>query len=393
MSAGASRDQLPIAKRLDFLAQSEIRRMTAECERVHGLNLAQGLCDMPVPEVLVRAAQEAVQSGPNTYVRYSGIEPLRAAIADKLQRFNGLAYDPEHEIVVTSGASAAFYGACLTLLDEGSEVLLFEPYYGYHVGHLKACGAVPVMVEMQPPTWQINFATLESQITAQTKAMVVSSPHNPSGKVFSKAELLQLAGIAERHNLWVFTDEIYEHFIYGDDKHISPASLPGLRERTITISGFSKTFAITGWRIGFSAAPRAIAQRLGFTNDLVYICAPSPLQAAVAAGLQQLGDDFYEGLATTHRDKRDRICSALELAGLPPIVPDGAYYVLADLGRLNGVGSKGKVMELLRQCGVAAVAADAFFATGSENLARFCFAKTDSELDEACRRLRSLDRS
>lgn len=361
--------------------------MTLECTKRGGINLSQGVCDTPVPEVARRAAQAAIDEGCNTYTRYDGLPELRAAIARKLGK-NGVAITGDGDVVVTSGSSAAFYGACLAVLDPGDEVVLFEPYYGYHLDTVLAVGGAVKTVTLRPPEFRFSRADLESAIGPRTRVIVVSSPSNPSGKVFTRAELDVVADVATRHDLLVFTDEIYEHFVYDGRVHVSPASVPALRDRTITIGGFSKTLSITGWRVGFSAGPREYVERLGLINDLVYICAPAPLQRGVAVALERLGDDFYAGLGAEYLAKRDKICAALAGAGLSPVVPQGAYYVLADTSRVPGTTSKERVMHLLAATGVAAVPGSAFYrGPDGDTLARFCFAKTDVDLDEACRRL------
>lgn len=377
-----------LSGRMRFLVASEIRRMTLECTRRGGINLSQGICDTPVPEVARRAAKAAIDEGHNTSTRYDGLPELRAAIAKKLTRSNGLTISGEGDLVVTSGSSSAFYGACLATLDPGDEIVLFEPYYGYHLDTALAVGAVVKTVTLHAPDFRFDPVELEAAIGPRTKVLVVSSPSNPCGKVFTREELDVIAAVAVEHDLLVFTDEIYEHFVYDGQKHVSPGSLPSLRDRTITIGGFSKTLSITGWRIGFSAGPREIVERLGLINDLVYICAPAPLQRGVAAALEQLGDDFYAGLGAEYQKKRDKICGALGRAGLTPVVPQGAYYVLADTSRIPGTTSKERVMTLLETTGVASVPGSAFY-RGSEGdtLARFCYAKTDADLDEACRRI------
>jgi aminotransferase len=374
-----------------FLKQSEIRNMTLECTRAGGINMSQGVCDTPVPDEVRRAAKAAIDEGCNIYTRYDGVPELRAAISKKLRRMNGLDFSPDGEIVVTSGSSSAFYAVCLAILDPGDEIVLFEPYYGYHLDTATSLGAGARFVTLRPPEWSFSAEDLERAVTPKTRAIVVCTPTNPSGKVFTEAELRVVADVAERHDLFVVTDEIYEHFVYDGRRHLSPASLPGLRDRTITVGGFSKTFSITGWRIGFSAAKREVAERLGFINDLVYICAPAPLQMGVARALERLDDGFFENLAVEYVKKRDKFCAALERAGIPPIVPQGAYYVLADTSRLRGTTSKERVLDLLERAGVAAVPGSAFYqGSGGEMLARFCYAKTDADLDEACRRLERL---
>ncbi len=365
--------------------------MTIECTRVGGLNLSQGVCDTPVPEVVRRAAQAAIEEGCNIYTRFDGLPDLRAAIAKKLARFNGIDVSGEGDVVVTSGSSAAFYGACLAILDPGDDVVLFEPYYGYHVDTLLGVGVEPRTVTLKPPDWAFDPAELERAIGPRTRAIVVNTPSNPCGKVFTREELDVIAALAQKYDLFVVTDEIYEHFVYDGRKHLSPAALPALRDRTITVNGFSKTLSITGWRVGFSAGRKEFLERLGYINDLVYICAPAPLQRGVAKALEVLDDDFYAGLGAEYAAKRDKFCAALDRAGITPYAPQGAYYVLADTSRLSGETSKERVMDLLARTGVAAVPGSAFYRGGDgDSLARFCFAKTERDLDEACRRLERL---
>jgi aminotransferase len=299
--------------------------------------------------------------------------------------------DPDREVVVSSGATGALYCACLALLNPGDEVILFEPYYGYHLQTLVATEAVPVYVRMEPPGWSFRLEDLEAVVTTRTRGIVVCTPSNPCGKVFNRQELQVIAGFAERHDLFVFTDEIYEHFIYDGLQHIPPATLPGMKKRTITVSGLSKTFSITGWRVGYCICDPQWTQAIGFFSDLVYVCAPAPLQKGVAQGLMELDRGYYEQLGIDYQDKRDRICSALSRVGLTPHVPMGAYYVLADISSLPGANSKERAMHLLKKTGVACVPGEAFYHDDAgENLARFCYAKEDSVLDEACRRIERL---
>jgi aminotransferase len=365
--------------------------MSIECERVGGINLSQGVCDTEVPEIVRRAACEAVEDGYNTYTRYDGLAELRDAIAAKHRRFYGFETDPDTEVVVSAGATGAFYCACLALLNPGDEVILFEPYYGYHVNTLAAAEAVPAYVRLKDGTWTFSYEDLERAATSRTRAIMINTPANPSGKVFTRAELEAVAAFAAKYDLFVFTDEIYEHFIYDGGVHVSPATIPGMKERTITISGLSKTFSITGWRIGYCVCDARWAQTIGYFNDLVYVCAPAPLQMAVAKGMIQLEDGYYRSLMREFLLKRDRICAALTAAGLQPHIPQGAYYVLADISMLPGRSGKERVMHLLRETGVAAVPGEAFYVKGGSSLARFCFAKNDQELDEACNRLRRLN--
>lgn len=380
-----------VNQRMAGLAHSEIRAMTQACVQAKGLNMAQGVCDTPVPPVVIQAAAQAMEQGKNVYSRFDGLFELRQAVAKKLARYNGIAADPETDITISAGATGAFHCACLALLSPGDEVILFEPYYQYHISALLAVEAIPVSVKMQAPDWSFSGADVERIITPRTRAIIVNSPGNPSGKVFSRSELETIAAIAQRHDLFVFTDEIYEYFLYDGRTHVSFATLPGMTDRTITIGGYSKTFSITGWRIGYSVAAARWAQAIGAMNDLLYVCAPTPLQVGVAAGIQELPDSFYRDQASDYQRKRDRFCMALANAGLTPSIPQGAYYVLADASRLPGATGKARAMFLLETIGLAGVPGEAFFsgAEGKQHI-RFSYAKIDSDIDDACRRLAQL---
>ncbi len=374
--------------------QSEIRAMSVACEQIGGINLAQGVCDTPVPAPVEEAAIQAIRDGHNIYTRLDGIGRLRNAIAQKQQRDYALAYDPETEVLVASGATAGLHVACMALLNPGDEVLLFEPFYGYHVATLNSLRINPVLVPLAEPGWALDTDALRAAITPRTRAIILNTPSNPGGKVFSRAEIEEVAAACNAHDLFLITDEIYEYFVYDGLRHIAPATLPGMRERTIVISGFSKTFSVTGWRLGYVTADKKWMGALSYFHDLTYVCAPSALQHGAAAGLEQLPPSFYTELAAAHQDKRTRILSALAAAGLTPSTPAGAYYVLADSSRLPGNTAAQKARNLLAVTGVASVAGSAFFRPGrGENLLRFCFAKKDHDLDEACARLRQLSSS
>lgn len=382
-----------ISRRMVNLAQSEIRAMTQACASAKGLNMAQGVCDTPVPPIVLQAAERAIQDGYNVYTRFDGLPELRHAIAGKLARYNGIKADPEKEIIVSAGATGAFHCACEAVLNPGDEVILFEPYYQYHISALLAVEAVPVIVTMSMPGWTCTQAQLEQAITPKTKAIIVNSPGNPSGKVYTQTEMEGIAEFASRHDLFVFTDEIYEYFLYDGRRHISMATLPEMAERTITIGGYSKTFSVTGWRIGYCVAAEPWAQAIGAINDLLYVCAPAPLQRAVAVGINELPHAFYRDLARSYQVKRDRFCGALADAGLPPSIPDGAYYVLADVSALPGSTGKARALYLLDKTGVAGVPGEAFFSgSAGAGFIRFSYAKTDEDLDIACQRIQRLNR-
>ncbi len=382
---------LSLSERTARTVQSEIRAMSVACEKVNGINLAQGVCDTEVPEEVREGAKHAIDNGINSYTRAEGLAPVRQAIAEKMRSFNGVECDPETEIIIGSGSTGAFYCACLALLNPGDEVILFEPYYGYHLNTLVAVEAVPLYVTLRAPEWKFSREDLERTVTLRTRAILINSPANPSGKVFTQEELEWIAGFAKRHNLFVFTDEIYEYFVY-EGRHISIATLPGMRERTITMSGYSKTFSITGWRIGYTVCDRKWAQGIAYFHDLIYVCAPAPLQIGVAEGIRKLPETFYNQISQEYVQKRDLLCNVLTEIGLTPSIPKGAYYVLADVSILPGKTSRDKALYLLDQTGVATVAGSAFYhSSDGENLIRFCYAKTDAELEEACRKLKLLN--
>jgi aminotransferase len=379
---------LRVSDRSKLIVQSEIRNMTIECNRIKGINLAQGVCDLDVPEQVIDGASAGMREGYNLYTRYDGLPVIREALAKKVAGFNGIPADPEKNITVSAGATGAFYCTCMALLNPGDEVIVIEPYYGYHVNTLLACGVVPVFHRLDPPDWAFSTETLEPLVTERTRAIIVNTPGNPSGKVFSREEIAQLADFAVEKDIFVFTDEIYEYFVFDGKRHISPGSIEKIADRTITISGYSKTFSITGWRIGYSVAQEEWARMIGYVNDLVYVCAPSPLQVGVAKGVASLPSSYYEEVCRSYEDKRRQICDTLHDAGLEPYVPQGAYYVLADVSGVPGKDSKDKAMEILRRTGIASVPGSAFYHDDSGNdLVRFCFAKRDDVLDRACEQL------
>jgi aminotransferase len=387
----AAPSRLALSELAPGALQSEIRAMTTECARIGGINLAQGVCDTPVPDVVRDEAIAAIHAGHNIYTRLDGIERLRNAIAAKQKKDYGLAYDPETEVLVASGATGGLHAAAMALLNPGDEVLLFEPFYGYHFSTFKSMRVTPVIVPLAAPDWTLDTDALHAAITPRTRAILVNTPANPSGKIFSRAELAAVAQVCRDHDLFLFTDEIYEYFVYDGAEHICPAAFEGMRERTIVMGGFSKTFSITGWRLGYVTADARWMGAMSYFHDLTYVCAPSAFQHGAAAGLELLPPSFYTQVAASHQSKRDRIVAALHHAGMEPSIPAGAYYVLASANRLAGRNAAEKSRTLLAATGVASVAGSAFFRPGrGEDLLRFCFAKQDHELDEACERLRRL---
>ena len=379
---------LSVSRVAETLVQSEIRRMTRECNRVNGINLGQGLCDVPTPQVVRDAAIAAITDDKSTYALAEGVSELRKAIGEKLKRDNSLEVDIDTQIVVTSGTTGAFTSVLTALLNPGDGVLLFEPYYGYHLNTIKISGMKPQYCELSLPDFTLTAEALRAAITPETKAIVLCTPSNPSGKMFTAEEISLIGSVAEEYDLFLITDEIYEYFIYDGRTHVSPATL--FPERTISMMGFSKTYSVTGWRVGYVVAPEYYARAIRDVNDVYYVCAPTPLQYGVAAGLAD-GTEYLQSIRTEYQKKRDMICSALSKGGYTPFVPQGAYYVLADFSSLGIETAEKLAIEVLERSGVAAIAGSAFYqsATG-ETLLRFCFGKEEDVLAEACRRLESL---
>jgi aminotransferase len=380
---------VPVAARVRDFRQSDIRRYSAVCAAMQGINLSQGVCDQPAPAEIKEAAKSAIDADQATYTNLCGIIELRQAIADKLRRFNGIHADPETEIVVTVGSAGAFACAALSTLDPGDECVVFSPFYGYHVKLLETIGARVRFVDIAPPDWRYDVADLEAALTPRTRMILVNTPANPTGKVFSEAELTEIVRLAGERNLWIVTDEIYEYITY-DVPHISPGRLPGAAGRTITISGASKTYAVTGWRIGYAAGPAEVIEKMAVINDLFYICAPAPLQHGVSAGLA-LPDEYYRRMGEDYRVKRDLLADTLREIGFEPFVPAGSYYIMADFGDRFPDATRA-AETILEQLGIATVPGTAFYRNAADGRTqlRFCFAKQMPDLEEACRRLRTL---
>ncbi len=323
------------------------------------------------------------------YTNYSGLAELRSQIAAKLRKFNGLDYQ-ENQVMVATGSSGAQYAALLTLVEPGAEVILFEPFYSYHYSAVKLLGAVPVCVPLQG--FNFDPDRLRAAITPRTRALILNSPGNPSGKIFGMEDLEAVAEVLDGTNIVVLTDEVYEYMCFDGRVHISPATVPGLSDRALTIGSFSKTFSITGWRIGYLAGPTDLVEMVGRVFDQIDICAPRPLQRGVARALEQLPDSFYSEMQSEYQVKRDRFCGALEKAGFGFTPPQGAYYVLADytdvLGDLEPYPA---VLSMIERAGINAVPGNLFFANQEGvRTVRFQFAVKMDLIDEACRRLPGL---
>lgn len=369
-----------------------LRQITQEVQAVGGVNLGQGVCNLPTPPEIVEAAFAAARAGENRYTSPRGLPVLREALAAKLRAFNGIEADPEAEIVVTCGATGGFEAVCATLLDPGDNVVVFEPTYPYHVQALKRYGAEILTIALTGPGWSVDWDELERCMRCAPKFVLVNTPGNPSGKVWSAEELQRLLTMCETANAFMVTDEIYEYMVFNDQRHVSAGSLEGGRERVITIGGYSKTYSITGWRIGYAVAPAHVAAALATFCDAVYVCAPAPLQAAVAHGIESFPDSFYLQLKEKYQQKRDRFARGLHELGLQPRIPTGAYYMLAGFQEVfPNISSFEFARLMIEKSGVGAVPSDDFVRDpGGAPWVRFCLANEDEVLEDALGRLRSL---
>jgi aminotransferase len=394
---------MKLSDKMNSLTPSDIRKWTSVVEKVRGINLAQGNCfieTQPEFQSLVDAATEAMMngrdhSGFNTYVHASGLNALREAVARKAREFNKLSADPdmlEGNIVITHGATGGIACAFDALIDPGDEVVIFEPFYNYHVKSLAMRSGVPRYVKLEPPDWSFDKTKLEAAVTSRTRAILVNTPCNPNGKVFTREELELIAETCHRHDLAAITDEVYEFITFDGLEHISLGSLPGMADRTITVSSFSKTMAITGWRVGYAIAPPAIAQRIRVGNEMNYICANAPFQHALAKVAQDWRQ--FKRLSVLYQKKRDLLLEALRTAGFIVHSPRGAYYIMADFSPFGFADDMTAVRELINRVGVGAVPGTAFFNGGNgKTQLRFCFALRDEALQEAGERLRMLQES
>ncbi len=376
------------------LESPALRLVGFKLAKVQGINLAQGLCIMPLPELLIEAATTAMKAGHNKYSAAQGIIELRAAIAARLRSFNKITAASEDTVVVTAGSTGAFEVICQTFLQPGDEVVSFVPFYPYHHNALLRAQVRPRYIELKRPNWDIDWAALEQAFNKKTKFLLLATPNNPTGKMFSRTELERIGNFCRSHGVFCVTDEVYEYITSPGKEHISMASLPRMFEHCITMSSYSKTFAITGWRIGFLNAPAPIADILKVGFDQLYVCAPTPLQHAVATGVQQLGPDYYANLRKDYDRKRATLLTALRKAGLNPNVPEGAYYIIADTSdRFPGKTSEEVVDIMIERARVGAVPATDFIGSdyrgdaSKSNFLRFSYAVPDEMLEQASKQL------
>jgi aminotransferase len=384
--------------------ESVIREMTRLAMKHGAVNLAQGFPDFPAPAVIKRAAADAIARDINQYAITWGAKPLRDAIAAKFARTQGIEIDPEREITVCCGSTEAMISTMLAVINPGDEVVVFEPYYENYGPDAILSGATPRFVKLRPatnsaprsgdaPAWDIDRAELAAAFNASTKAIIVNTPNNPTGSVFGREQLEFIRELCLRWNALAVTDEIYEHILYDGMEHIAMAGLDGMRERTITINGMSKTYSVTGWRVGWAIAPPEITNAIRKVHDFLTVGAAAPLQEAGAFALG-MPDAYYAKMAADYRVRRDRTLAMLEEAGFRCYKPQGAYYIMTDISGFGFADDIAFTRHLIEEVGVAPVPGSSFYsnpADGAQQV-RFCFCKTDATLDEAARRLKKLRR-
>ena len=379
------------AIRTKTFTESVIREMTRVANEHGAINLAQGFPDFPMPAAMKEAACAAIHADVNQYAITWGSKPLRDAIVGKYERRYGMPVDAEREITVTCGATEAAAAVFLALFNPGDEVLIFEPFYENYGPDAILCGATPVFVPLTPPDWQFDPAALEAAITPRSRALVLNSPHNPTGHVFSRSELEAIARVCIAHDLLVITDDPYEYIVFRGE-HIPIATLPGMRERTITISSLSKTFSITGWRLGYAIASPDKTSAIRKVHDFLTVGAPAPLQHAAAIGYA-FDDDYYETLAANYRARREFLAGPLRDAGFRFAEPDGAYYFFADFGALSRDDDVTFAKWMTKEIGIATVPGSSFYrpnAPEGKRYVRFAFCKKQSTLEQAVERLAKL---
>jgi len=386
-----------VSRKASSFTESVIREMTREALKHGAVNLSQGFPDFSAPEDIKRRAMEAIEQDINQYAITWGSKDFRDAIAAKTHWYLGIQIDPETELTVTCGSTEGMIAAMMATVDPGDEVIVFEPFYENYAPDAILSDASPVYVPLRAPDWSFDRDELRRSFNKKTKAIIVCNPNNPTGKVFSREEMEFIAGLCQEFDALCFTDEIYEHILYpregADIKHISMAQLDGMRERTVVVNSMSKTYAVTGWRVGYCIAPPEITSGIRKVHDFLTVGAAAPLQAAGAYALS-LPPAYYDELQRDYRVRRDMLLPVLEQAGFGTFVPDGAYYIMTDISGFGFSDDVEFTKHLIREIGVACVPGSSFYSNPADGArqVRFCFCKKDETLHSAAERLAKLSR-
>lgn len=379
------------SEKAERFTESVIRQMSQMARKYDAINLAQGFPDFPCPPALKAAACEAINEDINQYAVTWGDPKLRHAFAEKSGNYLGIDIDPDKEVTITCGATEAMIATMIATVNPGDEVIIFEPYYENYGPDAILAGAAPRYVTLHPPEWTFDEKELEAAFNGNTRAIILNTPHNPTGKVFSREELDIIARLCQKWDVLVFTDEIYEHILYDGRQHVAMASLPGMKERTVTVNGMSKTYSVTGWRVGTIIAPEEMTNAIRKVHDFLTVGAPAPLQRAGVAAME-LPQSYYDDLAKNYAHKREMMLEALDAAGIRYFKPHGAYYVFTDVSSFGFKSDTAFTHYLVKDIGVAVVPGSSFFNRPElgHKYVRFCFSKTPETLYAARQRLAKL---
>ena len=380
-----------MAQRVSNFGTTIFAEMTNLAVEHNALNLGQGFPDWPSPAFLKQAAIKAIQSDINQYALGNGRPSLREAIARKVADFYDLSVDPAREITVTHGATEAIFATILGLVNPGEEVIVFEPFYDSYLPAIQIAQGVPRLYTLRPPDWAIDPTALAALFSAKTKLILINTPHNPTGEVYSAAEMQLIAELCQQHDVIAVTDEVYEHIIFDGREHVVMATLPGMAERTVTISSAGKTYSVTGWKVGWALAQPELSRAVFRAHQFMTYCGAAPLQEAVVTALQA-PRDYYLELGELYQTNRDLLAEGLTAAGLPPIIPQGTYFMMTDISHLGFADDVAFCRYLTIEVGVTAIPPSAFYHNPADgaNLARFAFCKSRETLEQAAERLQKL---
>jgi len=381
----------PISYKAAQFTESVIREMTRLAMEHQAINLSQGFPDFPAPDALKKAAADAIFADVNQYAITWGAKNFRDSLVYKTKKFMGIDIDPEREITVSCGSTEAMIDVLLAVINPGDEVIVFEPFYENYGPDAIISGATPRYVQLRRPDWSFDENELAAAFNNNTKAIIINTPNNPTGKVFSRQELQFIAALCQKWDVLAITDEIYEHIIYDGAEHVSPITLAGMRDRTIVVNGMSKTFSVTGWRVGYIIAPPGITGAIRKMHDFLTVGAPAPLQEAGAMALR-MPDAYYADLARNYQQRRDRLMKMLKDAALNPMLPKGAYYIMCDIGKWGYPNDVEFARFLVKDIGVATVPGSSFFSdpAAGKDIIRFTFCKKEETLRAAEERLKKL---
>jgi aspartate/methionine/tyrosine aminotransferase len=383
-----------VAQRTQSFQESVIRKMTRVCQQYQGINLAQGFPEKEPPAEVLEEVLRAIRGGNNQYSITWGLPALREAVAQKVSRLSGMKPDPEREVTITCGSSEAIVASLLALVNPGEKVIILEPFYENYLPGLALCGATPVFVRLRDPDWTLDLDELREAFSPSPKAMILNTPANPSGKVFSGEEMESIARLCREHGTYIITDEIYEHILFDGLKHVSMATLPGMEERTVTISGISKTFSATGWRVGYVIAPHGLMSAIRKCHDYMVVAAPTPFQMGAVAAMG-LPDSYYRELREFYRERRDYLLETFQELSIPVFRPSGAYYMMIRIDGLGYGDDEGFAMALVEKAGIAVVPGSSFYHRPEDgrDKVRFCFAKKWETLNQVRERMESFLKS